>query len=57
MTAQRLGVDIVSVDGFECAGHPGEEDIPNMILLARCAEVSRVGVYDRDGMVSFGAVA
>uniref|UniRef100_A0A6A7G8D2 2-nitropropane dioxygenase n=1 Tax=Hirondellea gigas TaxID=1518452 RepID=A0A6A7G8D2_9CRUS len=36
-TAQRVGVDIISVDGFECAGHPGEDDIPNMVLLARCA--------------------
>lgn len=33
LTAQRLGVDIVSIDGFECAGHPGEEDVGNWVLL------------------------
>ena len=32
LTAERLGVDIVSIDGFECAGHPGEEDIPGLVL-------------------------
>lgn len=50
LTAQRLGVDIVSVDGFECAGHPGEEDIPNMILLARCAEELKVPFIASGGM-------
>lgn len=34
LTAQRLGVDFVSIDGFECAGHPGEDDIGGLILLA-----------------------
>jgi len=38
LTAQRLGVDIVSMDGFECAGHPGEDDIGNFVLLAKAAE-------------------
>ena len=38
LKAQSLGVDAVSVDGFECAGHPGEEDIPGLILLPRCAQ-------------------
>ena len=33
LTAQKLGADIVSVDGFDCAGHPGEEDVGNWILL------------------------
>lgn len=33
LTAQRLGVDALSVDGFECAGHPGEDDIPGLILI------------------------
>jgi len=36
--AQNIGCDAVSVDGFECGGHPGEDDIPNMILLPRAAE-------------------
>lgn len=38
LKAERLGVDAVSVDGFECAGHPGEDDIPGLILLPLCAE-------------------
>ena len=38
LKAQEIGCDAVSVDGFECAGHPGEDDIPNMILLPRAAD-------------------
>jgi len=38
LKAQDIGCDAVSVDGFECGGHPGEDDIPNMILLPRAAE-------------------
>ena len=38
LKAQTLGCDAVSVDGFECGGHPGEDDIPNMILLPRAAD-------------------
>lgn len=38
LKAEKLGVDAVSVDGFECAGHPGEDDIPGLILLPLCAE-------------------
>ena len=36
-TAERLGVDMISMDGFECAGHPGESDIGNWVLLAKAA--------------------
>ena len=35
LKAQSIGVDALSIDGFECGGHPGEDDIPNMILLLR----------------------
>jgi len=38
LKAERIGCDAASVDGFECGGHPGEDDIPNMILLPRAAE-------------------
>jgi nitronate monooxygenase len=38
LKAERIGCDAVSVDGFECGGHPGEDDIPNMILLPRAAQ-------------------
>lgn len=33
LKAEKIGVDAVSVDGFECAGHPGEDDVPNLVLL------------------------
>lgn len=39
LKAQSLGVDAISIDGFECAGHPGEDDIPGLILIPRAAEV------------------
>jgi len=38
LKAQAIGCDAVSVDGFECGGHPGEDDVPNMILLPRAAD-------------------
>ena len=38
LKAERIGCDAVSVDGFECGGHPGEDDVPNTILLPRAAE-------------------
>ncbi|KAF9236468.1 hypothetical protein BU15DRAFT_49989 [Melanogaster broomeanus] len=37
-SAERMGVDVISIDGFECAGHPGEEDIGGLVLLARSAQ-------------------
>jgi len=41
LKAQAMGVDIVSLDGFECAGHPGEEDVGNFVLQARgCQELA-----------------
>ncbi|HZD25666.1 MAG TPA: nitronate monooxygenase, partial [Alphaproteobacteria bacterium] len=39
LKAEQIGCDAVSVDGFECAGHPGEDDVPGLILLPRAAEV------------------
>ena len=36
--AQRIGVDAISIDGFECAGHPGEDDIPGLVLIPAAAE-------------------
>ena len=38
LKAERIGCDAVSIDGFECGGHPGEDDVPNMILLPRAAD-------------------
>jgi len=42
LSAEKLGVDIISLDGFECAGHPGEADVGNFVLQSRGAEVLRV---------------
>ncbi|HRP09713.1 MAG TPA: nitronate monooxygenase, partial [Terricaulis sp.] len=45
-----IGCDAVSVDGFECGGHPGEDDIPNMILLPRAAEELKIPFVASGGM-------
>jgi NAD(P)H-dependent flavin oxidoreductase YrpB (nitropropane dioxygenase family) len=50
LKAERIGCDAVSVDGFECGGHPGEDDIPNMILLPRAAEELTVPFVASGGM-------
>lgn len=42
LKAEAIGCDAVSVDGFECGGHPGEDDVPNMILLPRAAEELKI---------------
>nr|WP_199899252.1 nitronate monooxygenase [Sneathiella glossodoripedis] len=38
ITAQKIGVDAISIDGFECAGHPGEDDTPGLILIPKAAD-------------------
>ncbi|KIR42011.1 2-nitropropane dioxygenase [Cryptococcus deuterogattii 99/473] len=38
LSGQKMGVDVLSIDGFECAGHPGEEDIGGLVLLAKAAK-------------------
>jgi NAD(P)H-dependent flavin oxidoreductase YrpB (nitropropane dioxygenase family) len=50
LKAQRIGCDAVSVDGFECGGHPGEDDIPNFILLPRAAEELDIPFVSSGGM-------
>lgn len=50
LKAQRIGCDAVSVDGFECGGHPGEDDVPNMILLPRAAEELTIPFVASGGM-------
>ena len=50
LKAESIGCDAVSVDGFECGGHPGEDDIPNMILLPRAAEELKVPFVASGGM-------
>lgn len=50
LTAERIGCDAVSVDGFECGGHPGEDDVPNMILLPRAADELTIPFVASGGM-------
>src|SRR3546814_6120576 len=42
LSAERMGVDIISIDGFECAGHPGEDDIPGLVLIPAAADKLKV---------------
>jgi nitronate monooxygenase len=56
--AERLGVDAVSIDGFECAGHPGEDDIPGLVLIPAAADrisipmIASGGFADARGLVA-----
>ena len=50
LKAQKIGCDAVSVDGFECGGHPGEDDIPNFILLPRAADELDIPFVASGGM-------
>lgn len=58
LKAQHVGVDGVSIDGFECAGHPGEDDIPGLILIPAAARVLDIpmiasgGIADARGLVA-----
>lgn len=52
LKAQAIGMDALSVDGFECGGHPGEDDVPNFILLPRAAEELRIPFVASGGMAN-----
>ncbi|MBV9840070.1 MAG: nitronate monooxygenase [Sphingomonadaceae bacterium] len=58
LSAERKGVDAISIDGFECAGHPGEDDIPGLILFPAAADKVKIpliasgGIADGRGLVA-----
>ena len=51
-SAERKGVDVISIDGFECAGHPGEDDIPGLILIARTADEVSIPMIASGGIAN-----
>jgi nitronate monooxygenase len=49
LSAQKVGVDAISIDGFECAGHPGEDDIPGLILIPAAADALEIPIIASGG--------
>lgn len=49
LKAEKMGCDAVSVDGFECAGHPGEDDIPGLVLLPAAADAIKIPIIASGG--------
>ena len=49
LSAERKGVDAISIDGFECAGHPGEDDIPGLILIPAAADKVKIPMLASGG--------
>jgi NAD(P)H-dependent flavin oxidoreductase YrpB (nitropropane dioxygenase family) len=49
LSAERMGVDAISIDGFECAGHPGEDDIPGLILIPAAADQVKIPMIASGG--------
>ena len=52
LKAESIGCDAVSVDGFECGGHPGEDDVPNFVLLPRAAEELKIPFVASGGVAN-----
>ena len=50
LSAERSGVDVVSIDGFECAGHPGEDDIPGLVLIPIAANALKIPIIASGGI-------
>ena len=49
LSAERMGVDAISIDGFECAGHPGEDDIPGLVLIPATADKVKIPIIASGG--------
>ena len=52
LSAERIGVDAISIDGFECAGHPGEDDVPGLVLIPLAARALRIPVIAAGGIAT-----
>ena len=52
LRAERIGVDAVSIDGFECAGHPGSEDVPGLVLIPAAARALNVPIIASGGIAT-----
>src|SRR5687767_14640432 len=50
LSAERMGVDVISIDGFECAGHPGEDDTPGLILIPAAADRVKIPMIASGGI-------
>ncbi|WP_269305815.1 NAD(P)H-dependent flavin oxidoreductase [Aeromicrobium sp. HA] len=52
LSAQRAGVDAISIDGFECAGHPGEDDVPGLVLIPAAARALDIPIVASGGIAT-----
>jgi NADH:quinone reductase (non-electrogenic) len=57
LSAEKYGVDIISIDGFECAGHPGEDDTPGLILIPAAARALKIPIVASGGIGSGAGMA
>ncbi|WP_427306011.1 NAD(P)H-dependent flavin oxidoreductase [Cupriavidus sp. H39] len=57
LSAQKIGVDAVSIDGFECAGHPGEDDVPGLVLIPAAVKVLDIPVVASGGIATGAGMA
>jgi nitronate monooxygenase len=57
ISAEKYGVDLISIDGFECAGHPGEDDVPGLILIPAAVRALKIPVIASGGIGSGAGMA
>ncbi|MGX9296183.1 NAD(P)H-dependent flavin oxidoreductase [Tsukamurella paurometabola] len=57
LSAERKGVDVISIDGFECAGHPGEDDVPGLVLIPAAVRQLSIPVIASGGIATGSGLA